>query len=75
MKLHPTVTNDALIIASADHFEISLFLGTGKFAKAEAKTIEEARKEAARILDANPTTSRRPIIYAVTAAGRTAPIT
>lgn len=60
MKPHPTMADDARIIAGADHFEITLFLGTGKFAKTEAPTIEQARTEAASLLDANPTTTRRP---------------
>lgn len=68
------LADDAKIIASAHHFEIALFLGSGKFARAEEPTLEEARKAAARILEANPKCTRRPIVYAVTAEGRAAPI-
>lgn len=68
------LADDAKIIASADHFEIALFLGTGKFAKAEANDVEKAREAAKRLLAENPACTRRPIIYAVTAEGRAAPI-
>lgn len=75
MKQHASIDNDAAILAAADHFEITLFLGTGKFSKAEAATISHARVTAAKLSEANPHCSRRPIIYAVTAAGRAAPVT
>ena len=73
MKPHPTAANDAAIIAEADHFQINLFLGRGKFLNADVSTIEEAHKVAEEMLADNPSCSRRPIIYAVNAAGRAAP--
>jgi hypothetical protein len=72
-KLHPALVRDAEIIRNAVRFDISLFLGTGRFANSSATTLAEARDEAARILAANPT-SRRPLIYAIDAQGRAAPI-
>jgi hypothetical protein len=72
-KLHPALVRDAEIIRNAARFDISLFLGTGRFANSSATTLAEACDQAARLLAANPT-SRRPLIYAVDARGRAAPV-
>lgn len=72
-KPHPTELRDADIIGNAVRFEISLFLGVGRFANGAAATLAEARVEAKRLAAANPS-SRRPLIYAIDAQGRAAPI-
>jgi hypothetical protein len=72
-KPHPTDCRDAEIIGNAVRFEISLFLGVGRFATGAAATLTEARVAAERLAAANPS-SRRPLIYAIDAQGRAAPI-
>jgi hypothetical protein len=73
-KKHPTQARDEAIISAADHFEISLFLGSGAFANATATTIDEAKCEARKLLESHMPCSRRPLIYAVTAQGKAAPL-
>jgi hypothetical protein len=71
-KIHPADIENARIVANAVRFEISMFLGTGEFARAEADTRSEA-EQAARDMKANYTTcSRFPIIYAIDANKRSA---
>lgn len=72
-KPHPTERRDAEIIGNAVRFEVYLFLGVGRFANGTAPTLAEARIEAERLAAANPS-SRRPLIYAIDAMGRAAPI-
>ena len=72
-KPHPTEIRDAEIIRNAVRFDIALFLGVGRFANATAPTLAEALVEAERLAAANPT-SRKPLIYAIDAHGRAAPI-
>jgi hypothetical protein len=50
---------------------VALFLGTGRYATASAPTLEGAKAEAARLAIENPS-SRRPMIYGITAEGRSA---
>ena len=70
--IHPADIDNARIVANAVRFEISLFLGTGEFARAEATTKEEA-EQAARDMKAHYLTcSRFPIIYAIDANERSA---
>jgi len=70
--IHPADLDNARIVANAVRFEISLFLGTGEFSRAEAPTKEEA-EQAARDMKAHYTTcSRFPIIYAIDVNGRSA---
>jgi hypothetical protein len=72
--IHPADLENARIVANAVRFEISLFLGVGEFARAEAATREEA-EQAARDMKAHYTScSRFPMIYAVDAKDRSAPI-
>lgn len=73
-KLHPADAANAATLARAIRFDIALFLGAGRYARASAATIEEARKEAARLSAENPSV-RRPLIYGVTADGRSALVT
>jgi hypothetical protein len=73
-RIHPADLENARIVANAVRFEISLFLGTGEFARAEAPTKEEA-EQAARDMKAHYSTcSRFPMIYAVDERNRSAPI-
>lgn len=73
-KLHPAEIADAQTLARAVRFDVALFLGTGRFAKASAPTLEAARIEAARLAAEHPTV-RRPLIYGVTGEGRSALVT
>lgn len=71
-RIHPADIENARIVANAVRFEISMFLGTGEFARAEAPTRDEA-EQAARDMKAHyATCSRFPIIYAIDANGRSA---
>jgi len=73
-KLHPADAANAAIIANAIRFELALFLGQGRYAKASADTLADARREAER-LAANHRNGRRALIYAVDANGRSALVT
>ena len=68
--------NDA-VLAQAVRFDVALFLGTGRYARASAPTLEDARIEAMRLVAENPTPfgKRLPLIYGVTAEGRSALVT
>jgi hypothetical protein len=64
-RIHPADLENARIVENAVRFEISMFLGTGEFARAEAATRTEA-EQAARDMKAHYSTSSRfPIIYAI----------
>lgn len=70
-KPHPADAANAETLRRAVRFDIALFLGTGHYARASAATLDEARIEAMRLTAENQTT-RRPLIYGVTADGRAA---
>lgn len=70
-KLHPADAANAETLRRAVRFDVALFLGTGLYARASAATLDEARIEAMRLKAENQTT-RRPLIYGVTADGRAA---
>ena len=70
-KLHPAAAANAEPLRRAVRFDVALFLGTGLYARASAATLNEARIEAMRLKAENQTT-RRPLIYGVTADGRAA---
>lgn len=73
-RIHPADIENARIVENAVRFEISMFLGTGEFARAETTTRAEA-EQAARDMKAHYSTSSRfPIIYAVDDRNRSAPI-
>jgi hypothetical protein len=72
-KLHPADAANAEMLARAVRFDVALFLGTGRYARASATTLEGARIEAERLVADNPSPNRRvPLIYGVTAEGRAA---
>lgn len=73
-KPHPADIADAQTLARAVRFDVALFLGTGRFAKASAMTLDAARIEAMRLVAEHPG-ARRPLIYGVTAEGRSALVT
>jgi hypothetical protein len=73
-KPHPADVANANAIASAVRFEIALFLGVGRYATDSATTLAEARAKAASLLAMHPN-GRRPLIYGVTADGRSGLVT
>ena len=73
-KPHPADAANAKVIASAVRFEIALFLGVGRYAIDTAANLEEARSKAARLV-AMHRNGRRPLIYGVTADGRSGLVT
>lgn len=73
-KPHPADVANANVVASAVRFEIALFLGVGRYATDTAETLDEARSKAARLV-AMHRNGRRPLIYGVTADGRSGLVT
>jgi hypothetical protein len=73
-KPHPADIANAKVVASAVRFEIALFLGVGRYATDTAETLDEARRKAARLV-AMHRNGRRPLIYGVTADGRSGLVT
>ncbi|APF36730.1 hypothetical protein BOQ54_04815 [Chelatococcus daeguensis] len=73
-KPHPADAANAAIIANAIRFDLALFLGVGRYAKASAATLAEARLKAARLAAEHPN-GRRALIYAIDASGRSALVT
>ena len=76
-KVHPADAANAAVLAQAVRFDVALFLGTGRYARASALSLEDARIEAMRLVAENPTPfgKRLPLIYGVTAEGRSALVT
>jgi hypothetical protein len=72
---HPADAINDIRVTTAIRFDVCLFLGTGVFARASAPTLEAAKAEATRLLAMHPGTSRRPLIYGVTADGRSGLVT
>ena len=73
-KPHPADVANANIIAQAVRFDIALFLGVGRYATDTADTIETALAKADRLVAMHPN-GRRPLIYGVTADGRSGLVT
>ena len=73
-KPHPADVANANIVAAAVRFELALFLGMGRYATDTAETIEEALAKADRLVAMHPN-GRRPLIYGVTADGRSGLVT
>jgi hypothetical protein len=73
-KPHPADIANAAIIANATRFDLALFLGVGRYARASAATLADARREAARLTADHPN-GRRALIYAIDAGGRSALVT
>ena len=48
-KLHPADAANAETLRRAVRFDVALFLGTGRYARASAATLDEARIEAMRL--------------------------
>jgi hypothetical protein len=75
-KLHPADAANAELLARAVRYDVALFLGTGRYARASAPTLEDARIEAMRLVAENTSPYRRlPLIYGITAEGRAALVT
>jgi hypothetical protein len=75
-KIHPADAANTELLAQAIRFEIALFLGTGRYARASAPSLDEARIEAMRLVAENTSPYRRlPLIYGITAEGRAALVT
>jgi hypothetical protein len=75
MTVHPADRANAEIIANAIRFDIALFIGRGKYARASARTLAEARNVAAPALEAEHPYGRRAMIYAIDGNGRSALVT
>lgn len=73
-KPHPADVANANIVAAAVRFDIALFLGVGRYATDTAATLEQARAKADRLVAMHPS-GRRPLIYGVTADGRSGLVT
>ncbi len=73
-KPHPADLANAAVIANAVRFDLALFLGVGRYARASAETLADARREAKR-LAALHSNGRRALIYAIDANGRSALVT
>jgi hypothetical protein len=76
-KVHPADAANAAVLANAVRYDVALFLGTGRYARTSAPTLEEARIKAMRLVADNPSpfAKRLPLIYGVTAEGRSALVT
>ena len=76
-RVHPADAANAAVLANAVRYDVALFLGTGRYARASAPTLEAARIEAMRLVADNPISfgKRLPLIYGVTAEGRSALVT
>lgn len=73
-KPHPADVANANMVAEAVRFDIALFLGVGRYATDTAKTMEEALAKADRLVALHPN-GRRPLIYGITADGRSGLVT
>jgi hypothetical protein len=73
-KSHPADLANAAVIANAVRFDLALFLGVGRYERASAPTLADARHEAKR-LAALHSNGRRTLIYAIDANGRSALVT
>ena len=76
-KVHSADAANDAVLANAVRYDVALFLGTGRYARASAPTLEDARIEAMRLVAENPAAfgERMPLIYGVTAEGRSALVT
>jgi hypothetical protein len=73
-KLHPADAANDAVLASAVRYDVALFLGTGRYVRASAPTLEDGRIEAMRLVAENPIPfgKRLPLIYGVIAQGTSA---
>lgn len=70
---HPTDLRDAAIIRSAAHFSACVFLGRGRYERADDLPTLAAAKAAGAALEAR--FGKRAMIYGVSAEGRAAMVT
>jgi hypothetical protein len=68
---HPAETRNQSWIDTAVRFDVSVFLGFGKFHIVPAATLAEAQGIASQIAARRSRALAQPIIYAHTAEGRT----
>lgn len=73
-KTHPVDYYDAEIVAQAVRFDIALFLGRGRYAKATETSLAKARKTA-NLLVQKHESRFRPLIYALDTKGRSVLVT
>jgi hypothetical protein len=73
-KPHPADLANAAVIANAVRFDLALFLGVGRYARASAGNLADARHEAKRLAALHPN-GRRALIYAIDANSRSALVT
>ena len=73
-KTHPADAANAAVLAHAVRYDVALFLGTGRYARAIAPTLEESQIEGKRVAADNPSPFGLllPLIYGVTSEGRLA---
>lgn len=69
--MHPADAANAALLAKVIRFDVAPFLGSGRYARASAPTLEEARIEARRLVADNLSAlwKRQPPIYGITADG------
>lgn len=76
MTKTPNLSNaesyNAEVLANATKFAASLFIGRGKYANAEADTLEAIQQAAEKLKADHPTITSRPIITAFDESGNTA---
>ena len=68
-RLHPADVLAAKAASEAVSYVATLFVGSGRYERREAKTLERARRAAQALMKAHPTCSRRPLIYGLLANG------
>jgi hypothetical protein len=68
---HPADVRNGEIVARAVRYDLALFLGRGAYAKASVSALDEVPAVAARLV-LEHRNGRRPLIYAIDAAGRSA---
>lgn len=76
-KVLPADAANAAVLAQAIRFDVALFLGTGRYARASAPSLEDTRIEAMRLVAEKPSPfgKRLPLIYGVSTEGRSAFVT
>ena len=73
-KIHPADRAAARVLAAAESYAVTLFLGQGRYARDRAGTLVHARLTAQRLETAFPN-GKRALIYGIDAEGREALVT